>query len=165
MELKRKELAGPRFWLASLGALSIGVVFVTSARAVVVEIFHADSLAGPMRELKKAVEGKNMDVTINLAAGVSKQLAERILNGDACDVFAPSSPAVVDEDLMIRTVAGSDRDAASWYVVFAGNEIVIVTARGTPLGIRHASDLAKPCRTQIEPRKTDQVMRTKEQVL
>ena len=80
MELKRKELAGPRFWLASLGALSIGVVFVTSARAVVVEIFHADSLAGPMRELRKAVEGKNMDVTINLAAGVSKQLAERILN-------------------------------------------------------------------------------------
>jgi hypothetical protein len=79
----------------------------------VVEIFYADSLARSTRELKNAVEGKNMDVTINLAAGVSKQYAERILNGDACDVFAPSSPAVVDENLMIRTVAGSDRDAAS----------------------------------------------------
>jgi molybdate transport system substrate-binding protein len=112
--------------------------------AGVVEVFHADSLAGPMRELKKAFEQKSKDVTINLTSGVSKQLAERILKGDACDVFAPSSTAVIDEDLMNKKVAGSDRDAASWYVIFSGNEMVVMTAKGNPLGIRQVSDLAKP---------------------
>ena len=97
-----------------------------------------------MRELKKAFEEKNKDVTINLTSGVSKQLAERILKGDTCDVFAPSSPAVVDDDLMNKKIAGSDRDAASWYVVFSGNEMVIITGKGNPLAIRNVSDLAKP---------------------
>jgi molybdate transport system substrate-binding protein len=121
-----------------------GILPATHAMAGTVEVFHADSLAGPMRELKKAFEEKNKDVTINLTSGVSKQLAERILKGDACDVFAPSSPVVVDQDLMNRKVTGSDRDAASWYVVFSGNEMVVITAKGNPLGIRQVSDLAKP---------------------
>jgi molybdate transport system substrate-binding protein len=126
-------------WLAATGILP-----ATNAMAGTVEVFHADSLAGPMRELKKAFEEKNWDVTINLTSGVSKQLAERILKGDACDVFAPSSTAVIDEDLMNKKVAGSDRDAASWYVIFSGNEMVVMTAKGNPLGIRQVSDLAKP---------------------
>ena len=121
-----------------------GTLPATHAMAGTIEVFHADSLAGPMRELKKAFEEKNRDVTINLTSGVSKQLAERILKGDACDVFAPSSTAVVDEDLMNKKVAGSDRDAASWYVIFSGNEMVVITAKGNPLGIRQVSDLAKP---------------------
>jgi molybdate transport system substrate-binding protein len=121
-----------------------GILAATNAMAGTVEVFHADSLAGPMRELKKAFEEKNKDVTINLTSGVSKQLAERILKGDACDVFAPSSTAVVEEDLMNRKVAGSDRDAASWYVIFSGNEMVVITGKGNPLGIRQVSDLAKP---------------------
>jgi molybdate transport system substrate-binding protein len=126
-------------WFAVLGILS-----ATSAMAGVVEVFHADSLAGPMRELKKAFEEKNKDVTINLTSGVSKQLAERILKGDICDVFAPSSPAVIDQDLMNKKVAGSNQDAASWYVVFSGNEMVVITRKGNPLGIRQVSDLARP---------------------
>ena len=80
--------AGLVIWFAVLGVLS-----ASSAMAGVVEVFHADSLAGPMRQLKKAFEEKNKDVMINLTPGVSKQLAERILKGDNCDVFAPSSPA------------------------------------------------------------------------
>jgi molybdenum ABC transporter molybdate-binding protein len=123
---------------------AIGVLPATDTMAGVVEVFHADSLAGPMRELKKAFEATNKDVTINLTSGVSKQLAERILKGDACDVFAPSSPTVVDEDLMNKKAAGSDRDAASWYVIFSGNEMVVITGKGNPLGIRRVSDLAKP---------------------
>src|ERR1700682_3611415 len=121
-----------------------GILAATNAMAGTVEVFHADSLAGPMRELKKAFEEKNKDVTINLTSGVSKQLAERILKGDACDVFAPSSTAVVEEDLMNKKVAGSDRDAASWYVIFSCNEMVVITGKGNPLGIRQVSDLAKP---------------------
>ncbi len=131
--------AGLLIWFAVLGVLP-----ATSAMAGNVEVFHADSLAGPMRELKKAFEEKNRDITINLTSGVSKQLAERILKGDICDVFAPSSPAVIDQDLLNKKVAGSNQDAASWYVVFSGNEMVVITGKGNPLGIRQISDLAKP---------------------
>jgi molybdate transport system substrate-binding protein len=131
--------AGLLIWFAVLGVLP-----ATSAMAGNVEVFHADSLAGPMRELKKAFEEKNRDITINLTSGVSKQLAERILKGDICDVFAPSSPAVIEQDLLNKKVAGSNQDAASWYVVFSGNEMVVITGKGNPLGIRQISDLAKP---------------------
>jgi len=126
-----------------VGAMS-AILFAGSAAAGTIEVFHADSLAGPMRELKKAFEAKNAGVTINLTTGVSKQLAERILNGDACDVFAPSSPAVMDQDLMGKKITGSDRDAASWYAIFSANEMVVITAKGNPLGIKQVADLAKP---------------------
>jgi molybdenum ABC transporter molybdate-binding protein len=139
------RVTGPRLRaVLAICLAATAVLPATNAMAGTVEVFHADSLAGPMRELKKAFEEKNKDVTINLTSGVSKQLAERILKGDACDVFAPSSPAVVDEDLMNKKVAGSDRDAASWYVIFSGNEMVVITGKGNPLGIRQVSDLAKP---------------------
>lgn len=129
----------------SIGALClVGGLVIGQAHAASLEVFHADSLAGPMQELKKAFEAKYQGVTINLTSGVSRQLAERILKGDACDVFAPSSPAVIDEDLMHKRIAGSPRDAASWYVIFSANEMVVVTEKGNPLGIRQAADLAKP---------------------
>jgi molybdate transport system substrate-binding protein len=111
-------------------------------QAAELAIFHADSLAGPMRELKAAFEAKRPGTTVNLVSGVSRQLAERILKGETCDVFAPSSPAVVDEDLMGKPVAGSGKEAASWYVIFSANEMVVITAKGNPLGIRKVSDLA-----------------------
>ncbi|MBI3700944.1 MAG: substrate-binding domain-containing protein [Afipia sp.] len=97
-----------------------------------------------MRELKKVFEANNKDVTINLTGGTSKELAERILKGDVCDVFASSSPAVVDQDLMGKKIAANGQDAASWYVVFSANEMVVIAAKGNPHGIRQVSDLAKP---------------------
>ena len=114
------------------------------ALAAEVAVFHADSLAGPMGELKKTFEAARPGVTINLVSGVSRQLAERILKGEACDVFAPSSPAVIDEDLMNKPVAGAGKEAATWYVVFSANEMVIITAKGNPRGIRKVSDLGQP---------------------
>jgi molybdate transport system substrate-binding protein len=125
--------------LGLLGILSAG-----QAAASSVEVFHADSLAGPMKALKKAFEEKHPGVTITLTSGVSKQLAERILKGDTCDVFAPSAPSVIEDDLMNKRLAGSDRVAATWYVVFSANEMVVITAKGNPLGIRNVADLAKP---------------------
>jgi molybdate transport system substrate-binding protein len=122
----------------------LGILFAGSATAGTIEVFHADSLGGPMREMKKAFEAKNAAVTINLTAGTSKQLAERILSGDTCDVFAPSSPAVIDQDLMGKKVANSDREAAAWYAVFSANEMVVITAKGNPLGIKQVTDLVKP---------------------
>ena len=127
---------------AGLGIL--GLCSLVHAAASSIEVFHADSLAGPMRELKTAFEGTRQGVTVGLTSGVSRQLAERILKGETCDVFAPSSPAVIDEDLLGRPIAGSGKDAASWYVIFSGNEMVVITTRGNPLGLRRVADLAGP---------------------
>lgn len=120
------------------------ILLMPMAVAAELDVLHADSLAGPMRALKSAFEAKHVGVTLKLTSGVSRDLARRILNGDACDVFAPSSPAVIDEDLMNKKVAGSDKDAATWYVVFSANEMAVITAKGNPLGIRQVSDLAGP---------------------
>jgi molybdenum ABC transporter molybdate-binding protein len=136
---------GLLFRTALIGASALPVVFpIAQATAAGVEVFHADSLAGPMQELKKAFEGKHQGVSINLTSGVSRQLAERILKGDTCDVFAPSSPAVIDEDLLNKKIAGSGNEAASWYVVFSANEMAVITAKGNPLKIRQVADLVKP---------------------
>ena len=127
---------------SGLGLLAL--FFAGRATAASLEVFHADSLAGPMAELKKAFEGKNPGVTINLTSGVSRQLAERILKGDTCDVFAPSSQAVMDQDLMNKPIAGSGKDAASWYVIFSANEMAVITQKGNPLNIRQVADLVRP---------------------
>jgi len=127
-------------------ALAIGLA-ATLAQAADVQVFHADSLAGPMREVKKAFEARRPGANVVLTSGVSRQLAERILKGETVDVFAPSSPAVIDEDLMGKPISGAGgagKAAATWYVVFSANEMVIVTAKGNPLGIKRASDLARP---------------------
>ena len=134
--LKLRTLGGVRICLPLLG-----VVPEAGASTSTLEVFHADSLAGPMRAIKAAFEVKVPGIKVRLSSGVSRQLAARILNGDACDVFAPSSPAVIEEELMRKTVANSGKVAATWYVVFSANEMVIITAKGNPLGIRRASDL------------------------
>jgi molybdate transport system substrate-binding protein len=127
-------------------ALALGAAG-TLALAADLHVFHADSLAGPMQALKKAFESRRPGTEMVLTSGVSRQLAERIVKGDRVDVFAPSSPAVIDEDLMNKPVAGASaagRPAATWYVVFSANEMVVITAKGNPLGLQRASDLARP---------------------
>jgi molybdate transport system substrate-binding protein len=125
--------------VAAMIALSIA-----PALAVELEVFHADSLAAPMRELKTAYEAKHPGVTLKLTSGVSKQLAERIMKGDACDVFAPSSPAVIDDDLLGKPIGASGKVGTDWYIVFSANEMVVITAKGNPLGVRELGDIAKP---------------------
>jgi molybdenum ABC transporter molybdate-binding protein len=107
---------------------------------VMLEVWHADSLAGPMMEMKKAFEAKIPAVTVHLTSGRSKELAERILKGEACDVFAPSDPAVVKE-MFGKRVGG--KAAASWYVVFSANEMVVITGKGNAPGIKQMTDLAR----------------------
>jgi molybdate transport system substrate-binding protein len=116
------------------------------AWAADVVVFHADSLAGPMAQLKRAFEAQRAGTNVVLTAGVSRALAERVVRGETVDVFAPSSPAVIDEDLLGKPVAAGDaagRPAATWYVVFSANEMVVITAKGNPRGIRRVSDLAQ----------------------
>ncbi|MDP1990992.1 MAG: molybdate ABC transporter substrate-binding protein [Syntrophales bacterium] len=107
---------------------------------MIIEAWHADSLAGPMGQMKKTFEVKHTGITVNLTSGRSKELADRILKGEVCDVFAPSDPAVV-KYLFGKKVDG--RDAASWYVVFSANELVVITGKGNPLGLKKMTDMAK----------------------
>jgi molybdate transport system substrate-binding protein len=106
----------------------------------IVEVWHADSLAGPMQEMKKAFEAKHDGVMVNLTSGRSKELAERMLQGEICDVFAPSDPSVV-KTLFGKKVGG--RVAASWYFIFSANELVVMTRKGNPLGLKKMIDLGK----------------------
>jgi molybdate transport system substrate-binding protein len=115
---------------------AVGILFGGNAMAGVIEVFHADSLGGPMSGLKKAFEAKHQGVTINLTPSTSRQLADRILKGESCDVFAPSSSAIANE-----LVA---KNATAWSVVFSANEMVVITAKGNPQGIHQIADLAKP---------------------
>jgi len=107
---------------------------------LVIELFHADSLAGPMSELQKAFEVKNPNVTVHLTSGRSKELAKRILKGDTCDIFTPSDPQVV-KSMIGKSIDG--KEAAAWYIAFSANELVVITKKGNPFGIRHMIDLAK----------------------
>ena len=132
--------------LCSLMAGSLAMCLVLSggaAMAAAIEVFHADSLAGPMKALKGAFETRNPGAQVNLTTGRSQELAERILKGDVCDVFTPSAPAVIEKDLMTKKVAGTDRTWASWSVIFSANEMVVIITKGNPLGIKKMSDLAK----------------------
>ena len=107
---------------------------------MMIEVWHADSLAGPMKELKKAFEAINKDIVINLTSGRSKELAERVLKGDACDVFAPSDPAVI-RDMFGKTAGG--KEAARWSMVFSANEMVVITKKNNPSAVKLMGDLAK----------------------
>jgi molybdate transport system substrate-binding protein len=137
----------PFFIISTAASLCIGSAILTAgisrAAAGTVEVFHADSLAGPMAALKKAFEAKNANVTVNLTSGTSKALAERIIKGETCDVFAPSATAVIDDDLIGKKTAGG-ADGAVWYVVFSANEMAVITKKGNPLAIRQITDLLKP---------------------
>jgi len=105
-----------------------------------ITLFHADSLGGPMSELKNVFEARNPDIKIYLSSGRSTELAGRILRGDICDIFAPSDPQVV-KGLIGKRV--NDREAAAWYISFSANELVIITHKGNPLRINRMSDLIR----------------------
>ena len=122
------------------------VMIFTSGQAMAsgITIFHADSLAGPMKELKAAFEAKHKGMMVYLVTGRSEPLAEQILKGETCDVFAPSSAVVIENILMGKKITGTDKDAATWYIIFSANEMVVITTKGNPLVIRRIIDLSKP---------------------
>ena len=131
------------FAMAILTILGYSMLAAVPAQAGTIDVFHADSLAGPMKALKAAFEARNPGITVNLVSGRSKELAERILNGDACDVFAPSAPSAIDDALVGKKVKGMDKEAAAWSVVFSANEMVLITAKGNPRGVQKLIDLTR----------------------
>jgi molybdate/tungstate transport system substrate-binding protein len=132
-------------WISSFAAsvLMLGNASMVAA-APVIEVFHADSLGGPLQKIKVAFEAKHPGVVINLTSGRSKELAERIMKGDRCDLFASSSADVIEKDMIGKRITGTNQDAATWFVIFSANEMVIITEKGNPLGLRRVADLVRP---------------------
>ena len=137
------RLCQPTGVLAPLILTAMGCSAPAESPAKTVTVFHADSLAGPMKAVKQAYEARYPGIRVQLVSSRSQELAERILNGEACDVFVPSTPAAIDEALVGRRARGTDREAATWSVVFSANEMVLITAQGNPQGIRNMADLAR----------------------
>jgi len=122
-------------WPAFIFA-AVSILWTCGAMAATLEVFHADSLAGPLAQIKQAYEAKQPGTTITLTGGTSRQLADRILKGEPCDLFAPSSPAIANELVT--------KNAATWSIVFSANEMVVITRKGNPHDIHGIADLAKP---------------------
>jgi len=106
-------------------------------------IFHADSLTGPMHDLKDAFQQNHSNVEIILHAGRSKELAEQILAGKRCDVFAASDPKVM-ESLLGRKTPDREKEAISWHVSFSANEMVVISRKDSGLTIHGVTDLIHP---------------------
>ena len=132
-------------FILPFGVFALLMLFVSGhAAASSITVFHADSLAGPMKALKAAFETKRKGGIVDLVTGRSEQLAEQILKGDTCDVFAPSSTAVIENLLLGKKIAGTNMDAATWYIIFSANEMVVITMKGNPMGIKRITDLSRP---------------------
>jgi molybdate/tungstate transport system substrate-binding protein len=81
-------------------------------------IFHAGSLSVPFQKIAKAFEQENPGVKVLLEASGSVDCARKIRDlNKPCDLMASSDYKVI-KDLLIP-------DHTSWYLPFAGNEMVI----------------------------------------
>jgi molybdate transport system substrate-binding protein len=109
-----------------------------------IEIFHADSLTGPMNLLKQEFEALHGSVDIRLTPGRSRELANEIGNGANCDVAAFSDEKVMMEEMLGKCIQSTDLKAASWYIVFSANQMVLMMPKGNPLAIHGARDLLRP---------------------
>ncbi|SEB71924.1 substrate-binding domain-containing protein [Paenibacillus sp. GP183] len=109
-----------------------------------IEVFHADSLTGPMNLLKQEFEALHDDIEIRLTPGRSRELASEIGNGASCDIAAFSDEKVMMEEMMGKYIRGTDLKAASWYIVFSANQMVLMVPKGNPLAIHGAQDLLRP---------------------
>ena len=109
----------------------------TAPEARTLTVLAAASLTDVFTELEPAFEAANPGVDVVLAFGSSADLAQQVVNGSPADVFASASAATMTTVTDAGLVAGEP-------VVFARNQLQIVTAPGNPEGITGFADLARP---------------------
>jgi molybdate transport system substrate-binding protein len=100
-------------------------------------VLAASSLTDVFTELETRFEAANPGVDVTLSYGASSELAQQVVNGSPADVFAAASDATMTTVTDAGLVEGAP-------VVFASNELQIVTAPGNPAGITGFADLADP---------------------
>lgn len=90
-------------------------------------IFHAGSLSVPFQKIARAFEQENPGVKVLLEAAGSVDCARKITDmHKPCDLMASSDYRIIDKFLI--------PEYTSWYLPFAGNEIVIAYTDKSALG-------------------------------
>jgi molybdate transport system substrate-binding protein len=105
--------------------------------ATSITVFAAASLKSAFTLLAGKFQSDNPGATIDFNFATSSELANKLTQGAAADVFATADSAQMD------TVVKADL-ASSDPVNFASNTLVIVTAPGDPKQVRSFADLARP---------------------
>lgn len=100
-------------------------------------VFAAVPLKPAFTLLAGKFQTDNPGATVAFDFATSSQLANKLAQGAAADIFASADNAQMDT-VVKAGLAGSDP------VDFATNKLVIVTAPGDPKQIRSFADLAKP---------------------
>ena len=105
-----------RFLLASL--LTLVLLSPASARDREIVVFHAGSLAIPLTQAADEFEARNDGIVVSLEPGGSLHSARKVSDlGRKCDVFVSADVESIT-NLLIP-------DHASWYIVFASNEMAL----------------------------------------
>lgn len=121
---------------AALLVLAVGCSGGTPARSErTVTVFAASSLQQAFTTAAKGYEAGHAGVKVVLSFAGSQSLVAQVRQGAPADVLATADPAALEQ------VRDRLRGAP---VVFAHNQLALVTARGNPLGLRTLQDLARP---------------------
>jgi molybdate transport system substrate-binding protein len=108
----------------------------SSSAALGLTVFAAASLTAVMEKAKEAYEAANPGLTITVAPDSSAALATQIQEGAPADVFL-SADTTNPQKLVDGGFTSGDP------VVFAGNELTIITPTDNPGGIASPMDLAR----------------------
>jgi molybdate transport system substrate-binding protein len=100
-----------------------------------VTVFAAASLNQAFVALGKEFETRHPDARVRFSFAGSQSLVAQIKQGAPADVLATADVATIDS---VKDELAAKR------VVFAHNQLAIITARGNPLGIRSLRDLGRP---------------------
>lgn len=112
-----------RWVIVALAAVILGGCGATTDAQRELIIFHAGSLAVPLKEAAAEFEALNPGVSVELESGGSLDGARKLSDlGRACHVFASA-----DIDAITKLLIPAH---ASWYLVFASNEIVLAYRPG-----------------------------------
>jgi len=88
-------------------------------KETILTVFHAGSLAVPMKNLAKAFEEENHGVTVRLEAAGSLDCVRKITElNQVCDILALADYSLID-DMLIP-------EYATWNIRFASNELCLV---------------------------------------
>lgn len=88
-------------------------------KETILTVFHAGSLAVPMKNLAKAFEEENPGVTVRLESAGSLDCVRKITElNQACDILALADYSLID-DMLIP-------EYATWNIRFASNELCLV---------------------------------------
>lgn len=106
----------------------------SSAGQVEIHVLCAGSLTEVVSELAYAFEAEHPFVKVHVSAYGSLECARLVKAGSRCDLLLVSDYNVIKDELG-GYVPGSVKRYCEWWVVFAGNEIVLALAPGNPAGL------------------------------